>query len=786
MIKDAFKRLIRKSKRNTGILLINILGLSAGIAVFLLISMWISNQMGYDSKEGTDNVYRLSFGNSTYLTAGEGPFFAENCFEIENIVRFRTLGSVQFSYQNNTTRVANMRLADSTVFDIFPYELIQGNKKDALVAPGTVVLTESVARTLFGGEDPVGKSVKVDGAFDIVVTGVMKDVDHTFNPVDVLGSFVTLRMMNEEPDILESLRTNQHQTYFLLKDNVSIEDLREKIHRLNIELFEIENQNIENRVELVKMSDLYFHPVHGTREVHGNRSLVTIFLAISFLTLIIACINFINLTIAKSSDSALEVGVKKVSGATSSGLFYTFLAESVILVIISALIALFIVLLVLPGFNNLVGTNLLFSSYITPINITGFIILVLAIGLLAGMIPAGRFSAFSPLVYLRSMSVSGKPRTTFRTALVIFQFTVSAVLVISVFVIARQMNYVKNYNLGYNHENIIRVNFANDMIEKKDVFRDRVKTIPGVNEVSYSGSAFFQNTNFEVFYYEDQRYLTRFLTVEPDFIKTLDIEIISGRNFSYNRPADRLNTCILNQRAADLIGLDYATAPGKIINRHDWYLTTIPSERLEIIGIVKNFNITSLRDSIPPYLICWGNWFGTFNIRIAESNQNETIRAIEEVWNDMIPAVPISYRYMDEIINDQYENEARISKIIIYFSLLAILIASFGLLGLTAISVQSRTKEIGIKKVHGASRKNIIIQVAGGFTKWVAISLVLGTPVAILFMNRWLSGFAYRTSISPGIVILAWIVLLVIALLTVLYHTVKISDTNPAESVKYE
>ena len=785
MIKESIISLLRKFRKNTAILILNIAGLTAGLTVFLLISMWITYELGYDEFEGNENVYRLSFGTSTYLTAGEGPFFAENCIEIKNIVRFKTFGSVQFEYKGKTCKANNMRLADSTVFDIFPYELIQGDKKEALVAPGRVVLSETISNTLFGNEDPVGKAIKVDGGFEVIVTGVMKDIDHTFNPVDALGSFVTLRLINEEPDILESLRTSQYQTYFLLENNVNIESLREKIHRLNIQLFEIEDQNIDNSVELVKLKDLYFHPVHGPRENHGNRTLVIIFLAVSFLTLLIACINFINLSIAKSSDSALEVGIRKVSGATRSRLFNIFLLESVIVVIFSGLLTLLLLVLLLPGFGNLVGVDFRIINYITLLNILAFIGLLLFIGCLAGIIPAGRLSAFSPLVYLRKMTREGKPSNIFRTILVVFQFTVSAILILSVLVVSKQMSYVKNYDLGFNQEDVLRVYFSGNIGEQKQLFRERLLDIPGVIDCSYSGAA-IGGTNFEVFYYEDQRYLTQFLTVDPDFIKTMEIDILSGRSFSYERPADRLNTCILNESAIELIGLDIQDAPGKIINRRGWYLTTIPSEQLEIIGVVKDFNISSLRDSIPPYLICWGNWYNVFNIRINTANQNQILRSIETVWTEMNPDLPFEYRYMEEQIRDQYSNEERLTRILIYFSILAVVIACFGLLGLTAITVQSRTREIGIKKVHGAYRSNIVGEITVSFLKWIALALVIGTPVSVWLMGRWLSGFAYRTGIGIGIVLLGWTILMVISLLTVLYHTIKISDTNPAESVKYE
>lgn len=761
------------------------MGLAVGFAVFTLIVIWVNYEMTYDRFEGSENIYRLSFGGNTYLTAGEGPHFAENCIEIDKVVRFKTFGNNIFTYEDKNCKVRNLRFADSTVFDALPYDLIMGDPETALVTPGTMVISETISRTLFGDEDPVGEVVIVNGGFEAVVTGVMKDTHHTFNPTDVMASFVTIRLLNEEPDILESLRTSQYQTYFLLKENVSVSDLREKIDRLNVELFSIEENDHVDNVELVNISDIYFDQAHGPRENHGNKALVMIFLAVSILTLGIACINFINLTIAKSSDSALEVGIRKVNGATRKRLFNTFLLESILLSFLSSLFALLILYLILPAFSNLVQVQLSLSDYFTPGCILAYLGLGLLTGVLAGIIPAIRLSAFNPLVYLRKLTREGKPNSAFRTGLVVFQFTVSIILIISVFVVSNQIKYIRNHDLGFNKENIIRVGMSGDIGQKKDLFKERVEDLAGVVSATYEGAT-FDGVNREVFYFQDERYITQFFTVEPDFIDAMEIEIISGRGFSYDRPADRLNTCMLNESTAKLIGLDPAEAPGKIINRRNWYLTTIPTEQLEILGVVKDFHFTSLRDSIKPALLCWGNWFGSFSIRIQESNQKAILANIKEIWDELNPSVPFEYRYMDEMIDEQYNNEERLGKILIYFTLLALLIASFGLLGLTAISVQARTREIGIKKVHGASRSGIVKEISAGFLRWIVLSIIIGTPISIYIMNKWLTGFAYHTRISVSLVVLSWILLIGVSFLTVFFHTVKISDTNPLDSLRYE
>lgn len=785
MKSNAIKTVIRQSKKSRGILLINITGLSVGIAVFIMIYVWISYQAGYDRYPGSENVYRLSFGTSSYLTAGEGPYFAENCVEIEKVARVKYFGQTHLSYGNNKYRVSDLRLADSTVFDIFPYELIQGNSHTALVAPGSVVLSRSVADRLFGDEDPLGKMIKINSSMEAVVTGVMKDPVHTFQRVEVLGSFVTLRLINSEPDILESLRSNQYQTYFRLAPNVDPVQLRNKIHKLNSELFSLDNPDPVESVELVNIRDLYFHPVQGPGELHGSRTLVLVFLAISLLTLLIACINFVNLSVARSIDASVEAGIRKINGASGRRLFKAFIFESLILTTGAGLLAIALSILLIPYFSDLVGTGLNLFDFITPLNILLYILLVAVIGIASGIVPAARFSSSDPLVCIRKMSESGRPSNSLRKSLVVFQYTVSAILIISVLVVMKQMKFIKNYNLGFNKENLLRVSLEGEIRDRMELFRERVLTISGVSDLAYSGSA-FGSTNYEVFYYEDERYVTRFLTVDPGFFETMDIDLVSGRGFSYDRPSDRLNTCILNEEAARLIGIDPAEAPGKIINRKNWYLTTIPTEELEIIGISSDFNITSLRDSIPPYLICWGNWLGSANIRINTQNQAETIEKISGIWSELNPDVPFVYSFMEEQIEGQYSREERLGAVLVMFAIIAIIIASLGLLGLSSLTVQSRTKEIGIRKVHGAGRLSIMGEICKAFISWVIIALVIATPVAVIVMGRWLSDFAYHTSVSAGLVVLGWSALILISLATVLYHTLKISDTNPAETMRYE
>lgn len=775
----------RKAIKNKVFTLINIFGLSVGIAVFILIILWVQIEFSYDKfNKKIDNIYRIEIGGSVYMVSAIGQAFANEFPEIEKFVRFKGRGSTLLTSETETILVEDTFMADSTLFDIFTYEFIYGNPGDALVTPFSIVLTETTARTLFGDINPVGRAVKIDNSVEVTVTGIIKDVSRTHMPVDAILSFVTLGKVMSQSDYLYSFGTTQFATYFLISEGVDIRKLAVRMTDFTDELYVNHGGTAgghEN--ELVPLKDIYFHGVHFPSHLHGNLKFVYIFLLVSILTLVIACINFINLTIAKSSTVVREVGVKKVFGASQKQLFTQFLFESIILCFISSLFAIIIIQIILPEFNNLTGGQITRDDYLTTSYIGIYFLIVTLVGFMAGIYPAIRLSSFNPIQYLRKFGDRGISKSPFRTALVIFQFTISIILTLSLFVVIRQLNFMKDYKTGFISENIILLRMVGDINNKRDAFKNEIMSIPGIEELAFTSAPPGTVNNYESFAYKGEEAGFPVFTVDPSFLPMLGVKITEGRNFDWERPNDRLGVCILNREAVELFGIEN---PVGSFLKHQYYLTTIPKNDIEIIGVIDDYHYVSPKDSVGPALFCFGNWYSTVCIKINPGNLPMVLKQIETVWNKFAKGFPFEYQYLDEFYGRQYQSESTLSRILVYFAFVAILIASLGLLGLASFLAQEKTREIGIRKVFGATSTLIIRLLSTNFLKWVIVAIIIGSPVAVITMNKWLMNFAYHTTVSWWLIILAAIILLSVSFLTILFHILRVSSKNPVYALKYE
>jgi len=677
-----------------------------------------------------------------------------------------------------------MVLADSTLFDIFTYHFIHGNARDALTTPYTIVLTQSTAEKLFGETDPTGKSVKVSNRYDAVITGVVEDVKDTHMPVDAIGSFVTLGKLNSQPDYLNSFGTSQFPTYFIIKKGVDTKALSDRMTAFTNELSKkLGGPEEDNECELVPLRDVYFHNPYFPRHLHGNLKFVRIFLAVSVITLLMACINFINLTIAKSSKAAREVGVKKVFGASKKQLFGQFLSESVVMCLVSSVLAIFLIRLISPWFNNLTGGNIVPASYLKISYLVYYLSFIIILGFLAGIYPAIRLSSFSPVKYFRQFREKTGGKSPFRTTLVIFQFTISLILLLSVFVVIKQLNYMKKFKTGFKSENVIVFRTSGDISNKRDAFKNELMQVPGIGDVAFSSASPGEINNYEGFTYKGITRGIPVFTIDPSYLPMLGIRISEGRNFSWERPNDRYGVCLLNREAVDLFEIE--NPEGQFL-RHQFYLTTIPREEIEIIGVIDNYHYLSPKDSIGPALFCYGDWYNTVSIKTDPGNITKTLRGVENVWSRFAPGYPFRYKYLEESYESQYNTEDTLGRILVFFALLAVLIACLGLLGISSFVAQSKTREIGIRKVFGSTSFRIINLLSSGFLRWVIIAIIAGLPVAVLLMNRWLTNFAYHTTVSWWLVLLSALLLVMISLLTIIFHIIRVSHTNPVESLKYE
>jgi putative ABC transport system permease protein len=785
MITEHLTLMWRKATKNKVFTLINIFGLSVGIAVFILIMLWVQSEFSYDKfNRNIDNIYRIEIGGSAYMVSAIGQAFANEFPEIVKFVRFRGMGSTLLTYETESLLLENAFMADSTLFDIFTYEFLYGNPREALVTPFSIVLTETTARTLFGDMDPVGKGVKTGNGVEATITGVIKDVGRTHMPVDAIISFVTLGKVMPQSDYLYSFGTSQFATYFLISEGVDIGKLAERMTDFTDEIYVKHGRTAgghEN--ELVPLKDIYFHDVHCQSHLHGNLKFVYIFLLVSILTLVIACINFINLTIAKSSTVVREVGVKKVFGASQKQLFTQFLFESIILCYISSLIAIIIIRIILPEFNHLTGGHITLDAYVTASYIIIYFLIVALIGFLAGIYPAIRLSSFNPIQYLHKFGDRGISKSPFRTALVIFQFTISFILTLSLFVVIRQLNFMKEYKTGFNSENIILMRMVGDINNKRDAFKNEIMSIPNIQEMAFTDTPPGTVNNYEGFAYQGVEAGFPVFTVDPSFLPMLGVKINEGRNFDWERPNDRLGVCILNREAVELFGMKNAV--GSFL-KHQYYLTTIPQNDIEIIGVIDDYHYVSPKDSVGPALFCYGNWYSTACLKVNPENLPVVLKQIEAVWNKFAQGFPFEYHYLDEYYGRQYKSESTLSRILVYFAFVAILIACLGLLGLASFLAQEKTREIGVRKVFGATSTLIVRLLSTNFLKWVIVAIIIGSPLAVIIMNKWLMNFAYHTTVSWWLIVLAAIILLSVSLFTILFHIIRVSGKNPVYALKYE
>lgn len=785
MINEQLTLMRRKATRNKVFTLINIFGLSVGIAVFILIIMWVQIEFSYDKfNKNIDNIHRIEIGGSAYMVSAIGPAFMNEFPEIEKFVRFKGMGSTLLTYETESILLENAFMADSTLFDIFTYEFLYGNSGDALVTPFSIVLTETTARKLFGDIDPVGKVVKTGNSVEATVTGVIKDVSRTHIPVDAIVSFVTLGKVMSQSDYLYSFGTSQFPTYFLISSGVDIGKLTERMTDFTDELYLSNGRTAQgNENELVPLKDIYFHDVHCQSHLHGNLKFVYVFLLVSILTLIIACINFINLTIAKSSTVLREVGVKKVFGASQKQLFMQFLFESIILCFISSLFAIFIIKIILPEFNHLTAGHINLNDYLTASYIIIYFLIVALIGFMAGIYPAIRLSSFNPIQYLRKFGDRGISKSPFRTALVIFQFTISIILTLSLFVVIRQIHFMKEYKTGFDSENIILLRMMGEINKKRDAFKNEIMSIPNIQEMAFTSAPPGTVDNYEGFEYQGVKAVFPVFTVDPSFLPMLGVTINEGRNFDWERPNDRLGVCILNREAVGLFGIEN---PVGSFLKHQYYLSTIPKNDIEIIGVIDDYHYVSPKDSVGPALFCYGNWYNTACLKINPDNLPKVLKQIETVWNKFAQGYPFQYIYLDEFYGRQFQSESTLNKILVYFAFVAILIACLGLLGLASFLAQEKTREIGVRKVFGATTTLIVRLLSASFLKWVLIAIIIGSPVAVITMNKWLMNFAYHTTVSWWLIVLAAILLLAVSLLTILFHIVSVSGKNPVYALKYE
>jgi putative ABC transport system permease protein len=810
MFKNYIKTAVRSLYKNKGFTAINILGLALGLATCLLIVFYVVDELSYDRyNTKADRIYRvnedlkLGENNLQYAVAmaplaktlkAEYPY-------VEDATRIKAAGTTHVKKGNGNIVENKVGFVDANIFNVFTLPMISGDPKTALLEPNTVVITESTAKKYFNTTNAVDKTIVFNDKENFKVTGVIKDLPKQshFN----FDFFVSLESFPDSHS--NAWLRSDYNTYVLLKDAKDHNKLAASLpaflqkftgaqmqSELGLNIAQFEKGGSHFRLNLTALTDIHLTSSRiGELGPNSTTQYVYIFSAIAIFILLIACVNFMNLSTARSSNRAREVGVRKVLGSSRKHLIFQFLAESILITLVATLIAILAATILLPLFNQLSGKEIVLTVDTFKWLVPALLAIVLVIGSLAGSYPAFFLSAFQPIDVLKGKLSAGFKGGGLRSFLVVFQFFVSILLIIGTLVIHNQLNFIQTKNLGYNRNQVLVVKNSEELKQQANVFKQELAELPGVKEATMTGFLPTNGWRHTNIYYKDATYdqkkslFPQSWQIDADYIPTMDMKIAAGRNFSKEMQTDS-SAIIINEAAAKFLG--FADPVGKTIyqslggNRKGG-----PNvKECHIVGVVKDFHFNSLREKIEPIVLTYGQNAGALAIRVSTANITALMAQVKDKWNSLSPGVQIDYSFMDQDFDASYRSEQRIGTIFIIFTSLAIIIACLGLFGLAAYAAEQRTKEIGIRKVLGADVSVIVGMLSKDFIKLVCIAIILASPIAWFVMTKWLQDFAYRITIQWWVIAAAGAGALVIAFVTISFQSVKAALANPVDSLKNE
>jgi putative ABC transport system permease protein len=807
MFKNYFKIAQRNLWKNKGFSAINIVGLAIGIASCLLILLYVLDELSYDCYNvNEERIYRVNneikFGDNYFDAAQSpalmGPEIVKEFAQVQQYTRLQWYGSFLVKKGNENLQEGRVAYGDSTLFAVFTLPMISGNPKTALKDPYSLVITERIAKKYFNSTDIVGKNMIINDTVNYKITGVIKDVPEQshFN----FDFFIPFSENKESRS--DDWLSDNYNTYILLKKSANPKKLEPAINKmldryiapelknvLNLSMDEFSKSGNYVHCSLSPLADIHLHSNKmGELNANGNIQFVYLFSAIALVILLIACVNFMNLSTARSANRAKEVGVRKVLGSLRKNLIQQFLTESILLSFIALGFAILIAWMLLPYFNQLAGKSIHLNLMFQPLMLLSLVLLMLIVGLLAGSYPAFFLSAFQPIDVLKGKLAKGFKGSFIRNTLVVFQFTISIILIVGTIVIYNQLAYINNKDIGFNRHEVLVIQNTDALGTQATAFKNELLQISNVQNATMTD---YLPTNFnrsnDVFFTSpvlDQKTAMsmQHWGVDENYIPALDLILLQGRNYSPQFHTDS-NGIIINEAAARFL------ATKDILNKKLYELEDIKTKKLKeyhIIGVVKNFNFSSLRDVITPLGLFLRKETGNIAVRVNTSGIPGVIAQIKNKWKAMAPGQPFDYSFMDDAFNNLYATEQRTGQIFIWFAVLAILIACLGLFGLVAYASEQRTKEIGIRKVLGANITNIVTMLSKDFLKLVIIASILAFPVAWWGMNKWLQDFAYRVNISWWIFVFAAVIAVLIALITISFQSIKAAIANPVRSLRTE
>jgi len=790
MFKNLLKTTVRYIRKHAGYSLLNVLGLTLGITSALFLIIYVSDELSYDRyHEKADRIYRVSSkitetdDQFTWIVAQIpfGPQAAQDYPEIESFTRFINMPRALYKYEDKEYNEENFYYADSTVFDIFTFKVLSGEVKSAVKDPKKIVLTKTAAARYFGKSDPIGKTL-TEGTNAYEVTGVIEDV-----PSNSHFRFDAITARNNLPKQIGNWGNFGVFTYLLLPQNLDVKAFETKIQGMYDaymkQIFGPINIKIEYILEPIKRIHLYSTNANEP-EPTGSITYVYIFGVVAIFLILIAAMNYMNLATARSTRRAREVGLRKVVGSRRSALVMQFLGESVALTLISLIISIILMIVLLPKFNLLAGKSFSPEILYSPVVLISLLGIVLITGIFGGSYPALFLSRFSPVTVLKGEITQGSAGSLFRKILVVIQFSISVAMIVCTLVVFRQLNYLKNKDQGFDQKNVVSLQLNDrEMIRKYPLLKQLLLDNEDIKYVTSTNTPMGEGSGKLVFNVETDQGMSQrginFTVVDHDFVETLGIRIAQGRDFQKDMPSDTLNGVLVNETFVKRMG--WSDPIGKKIEAGDE--NTL---RARVVGVIADYHQTGMYNEIESLLLEYREFNNILYIKLSGNNTEQTISYIESKWKEVFPDQPFAYTYLSERFNRQFEADEKRGLIFTMFTILAILIACLGLFGLASYMVEQRTREVGIRKVFGASEGVVIRLISREFLVLVTISIIIAVPTAYLVMSNWLENYVYRTSVGVPLLLLAAGLTLVITFITVGYKAYQASVMNPANAIRTE
>ncbi|MBN1273791.1 MAG: ABC transporter permease [Candidatus Aminicenantes bacterium] len=788
MLKNYLKTTFRNLKRHKAYSAVNILGLAVGLSAIIFILLYLKLELSYDRFHiNVDNVYRVSIkgfregkleGDRFVYTPPIGRDMKEEFPEVEEFTRLSTLRNAYLYLEDEAFQVTGLRYASSALFGMFSFRLLEGNPKKALVEPFSLVLSEKTARRIFGQENPLGKIVRIGQDRLYTVTGVAEDPPpNSTIQYNVLLSFSTLFKL---PNMYLGWNGgNQYITYVQLREGTSPEAVEKKFPDF---LWRHINERIasygwENQAYLQPMKKIHFFYDYNSKVARVN---FYTFSAVALFILLIACINFVNLTTSQAAGRAREVGMRKVVGAHKTNLIRQFLGESVFMTFSAFLMAVGLVYFFTPFYSRLLNKDLNFFRMMGPGLLLGLVGLVFAVGVFSGIYPAFYLASMQPVKTLKGVFESGRGRKKFQNSLVVFQFAVSVSLIICTMLIQSQLRFVKQVDLGYDKENMVVIPLETENLqEKTGIMRSQLLTVPGVIKAAASSQVPYAGFTSNGYIPEGYTHsiMIHALDVDEHFLDTYGIGIVAGRNFSTEHASDR-EAYLINRTLARQLG--WENPIGKTISRNGTW---------KVIGVVEDFQYATLHNTVEPLLITFNPWqdrFSYMSVKIKSLDISETMDGIKKVFKSFSPILPFEYFFLDDAFDRMYRSEERFQHIFFTFSLLAIIIALLGLFSLSAFSARRKSKEIGIRKVLGATAFSVLKLFSREMLFPVLLGNALAWPAAYLIIRKWLENFAYKESIGFWAFVTALAFSFFVSLITISFQSFKAAFRNPVDELRTE